>query len=278
MNIKWLTFQYLQHFATFLKSKIFPDPLLKENEQFRNCHYGQRGFILGSGHSINEQDLTMLKDEIVITQNHFHAHKDINLINPNYHVLVPKYQPKDFDQDWSAWFESMDERLPKSAKLFLDKNTKYLIDDLNLFNERSFFIKTGYSNIVNKVAPVDITKPIYSVPTVLTECLAIAIHMGFSEIYLLGMDLDQIVQLYQGGDRNNIRFYGSSPITRNSCERDAEIFLAQSGADWFSLWTIWNQCSLLKKVAEARNIKIINATKGGLLNVFDRCNYEDILR
>jgi hypothetical protein len=277
MNIKWLLNQYKQHFATLIKSNLNPNPLLKINIKFRNYHKGQRCFILGSGHSINEQDLTLLHNDIVMTQNHFHAHKDIKLINPKYHVLVPKYQPKDFDQDWREWFLSMEERLPKSTDLFLDLNSKYLTDDLQIFSGRSYFIKTGFSNVVQKIAPIDITNPIYTVPTVLTECLAIAIYMGFSEIYLLGMDLDQIYQLYRGDSRDNLRFYGSSPITSNESEREAEKLLASSGMDWISFWMIWNQCNLLRNVANAKNVKIMNATKGGILNVFDRCIYEEIV-
>ncbi|MBT8523608.1 hypothetical protein G6735_04690 [Polynucleobacter paneuropaeus] len=278
MNIIWFLRQYARHFKVFLGSFLFPDPLLKFNQQFKNFHKGERCFILGSGHSINEQDLTLLKGRVVMTQNHFHVHRDIKIISPTYHVLVPKYQPKDFDLDWEKWFTSMHEGLPKNTKLFMDVNSKYLIDRLNIFAKRTFFIKAGLSNIVRKRAPVDITKPIYSVPTVLTECLAIAIYMGFSEIYLLGMDLDQIFQLYRGDDGNNIRFYGSSPITRNKSEINLDRISAATGMDWINFWIIWDQCNLLRKIAEERGIKIKNASSGGILNVFERCCFEDIIK
>src|SRR6185369_9642513 len=65
---------------------LFPDSLLLQNKKFKNLHAGQRCFILGSGHSILTHDLTKLSNEIVITQNHFHSHKDISIIHPKYHV------------------------------------------------------------------------------------------------------------------------------------------------------------------------------------------------
>ena len=243
---------------------------------FKNIHAGERCFILGSGHSIAEQDLTRLSGEIVMTQNHFHAHKDIRIIKPKYHVLIPKYQPTDFDSDWSAWFNSMNERLPSDCSIFMDKNTKYLVDKMQIFTKRINYISTGFSEVVVRAAPVNLVKPIMMIPTVLTECLAIAIYMGFKEIYLVGFDLDQNIQLAMGEDRNQIRFYGKSPITANKFESSYESAAAKSGQDWFSMWIIWQQCGLLKKTAEERGVKIMNATRGGILNVFDRTVYEDL--
>jgi hypothetical protein len=252
---------------------IVPDRVLQENARFSNIHKDERCFILGSGHSIKEQDLTRLAGEIVMTQNHFHAHDQIRVINPAYHVNVPKYQPKAFDADWRAWLKSMDERLPRETILFFGKNTKYLVDELGLFPGRAYFMKHGYSCAAIRRAPVDITRTIMAVPTVLTQCLAIAIHMGFKEIFLLGFDLDQLCRM---GTRDKVRFYGNSPITANRAEVDIEQASGASGMDWVTMWIIWEQCNLLKREAERRGLKILNATRGGLLNMFERRLYEDL--
>jgi hypothetical protein len=47
--------------------------------------------------------------------------------------------------------------------------------------------------------------------------------------------------------------------------------------DWVMMWSVWQQCNLLKREAERRGLKIINATRGGLLNMFERCTYEDLV-
>ncbi len=272
LGFAWLLKRHLAHLRASTKD-AFPDPLVSLNSRFCNIHKEQRCFILGSGNSISGQDLTRLNGEIVMTQNHFHAHDDIETINPAYHVNVPKYQPREYDQDWADWVDTMDERLPKSTILFFDKNTKYLIDAKGLFADRVFYIKTGYNEIVANSAPVDLTKSIMSVPTVLTQCLAIAIYMGFSEIYLLGFDLDQVCRM---NDSAKIRFYGHSPITDNKFEVEANRSTGASGGDWLAMWRIWRQCGLLKAAAEKRGIRIYNATEGGLLNVFERCAYDEI--
>jgi hypothetical protein len=210
-----------------------------------------------------------------MTQNHFHAHEHIKIVNPKYHVVVPKYQPKEYDHDWVAWLKSMDEKLHRETIFFMGKNTKYLVDEMSLFNGRIYYIKDGYQCALMRKAPVDITRTIMSVQTVLLQCLAIAIYMGFSEIILLGFDLDQVCRL---SDRTKLRFYGMSPITANKAEVTAEESTGASGIDWINMWIIWRQCYLLKQEAEKRGIRIINATRGGLLNMFERQNYEDILK
>jgi len=274
MDLKWLVNQYMQHAVTMLRD-IGPDSLLNRNGRFHNLHRGERCFILGSGPSIKEQDLEKLNGKIVMTQNHFHAHEQIRTINPAYHVVVPKYQPKEFDDDWISWLTSMDERLSGETILFFGKNTKYLVDRLAIFEGRAFYVNTGYSASVAGKAPVDITRCLMGVPTVLTQCLAIAVYMGFKEIVLLGFDLDQVCR---AADRANVRFYGLSPITSNKAEIDVEKSSGASGGDWVQQWMIWKQCNLLKDAAERKNIRIINATRGGLLNMFERMPYEDLLK
>lgn len=272
LGFAWLLRRHLAHLRAFVRDAL-PDPVVQRNARFRNVHNGQRCFILGSGNSINSQDLTRLRGEIVMTQNHFHAHPDIAAIAPTYHVNVPKYQPMEYDQDWSEWLGTMDERLPRNTILFFDKNTKYLVDANGYFADRVYYIKTGYNEFVANSAPVDLTNSLMSVPTVLTQCLAIAIYMGFAEIYLLGFDLDQVCRMH---DRTSVRFYGLSPITANKYEEEAEQSLGASGGDWLAMWRIWRQCGLLKAEADRRGIRIYNATEGGLLNVYERCAYDGI--
>lgn len=253
----------------------FNSPLLKRNIQFKNIHKGERCFILGSGHSITTQDLTKLNGEIVMTQNHFHAHKDIKVIHPKYHVLVPKYQPKEFDKDWVEWLNSMEQRLPDDTTYFMGINTHYLIETRTNMLPRCFYVDTGFWSDVMSKAKIDITRIIMLVPTVITQCITIALYMGFDKIYLMGFDLDQICRM---DERDNVRFYGNSPITANQSEKDSEVQSGASGIDWFNWWVIWHQLNLLKKEAEKRNIQIINLTNGGLLNVFERQNYDEIIK
>lgn len=269
----WLLKEYIEHLKTGIRD-LLPSALLERNRRFKGLHEGERCFILGSGHSIMEADLTLLADEVVMTQNHFHAHPQIATIRPAYHVIVPKYQPQEFDADWREWLDSMSRALPEDTVLFCGQNTKYLVDQMGIFRERAYYQQFGYRSALLRRAPVDLTRWLMVVPTVLPQCLAIAIYMGFGEIFLLGFDMDQVCRTK---DRNQVRFYGLSPITRNRAEIDEEERAAASGIDWLQNWVIWEQCNLLRREAEARGIRIINAAPGGLLNMFERRPYPELL-
>ena len=187
---------------------FFRTQFSKRTSSFEVYIEGERCFILGSGNSVKEQHLTRLAGEIVMTQNHFHAHDQILTINPTYHVNVPKYQPREFDEDWRDWLKTMDDRLPRETVLFFGKNTKYLVDGMGLFQGRAYYMNHGYRTVATNRAPVDITRHIMAVPTVLTQCLAVAIFMGFKEVYLVGFDLDQVCRMQ---NRDQLRFYGFLP-------------------------------------------------------------------
>ncbi len=270
-----LTFFLRKHTVNLAYSilDLFPDYELKKNKQFFNLHKDKRCFILGSGHSILKHDLTLLKNEIVFTQNHFNAHKDISIINPTYHVVIPKFHPSEYDQDWIDWINNMEVTLPRSTQFFFGKNTKGLIDSKTKLTDRSYYINTGFHAICLKNPKVDITKRIMNVPTVITQCIIIALYMGFREIYLVGFDLDQICRW---NDRNNLRFYGHSQITNNDAENKISDLAIASGRNFFTQWATWQQLILLRKFGEKHNQKIFNATNGGILDVYPRIVYESL--
>jgi len=64
--------------------------------QLKDKHLGERCFILATGPSIQEQDLTVLEGELCIAVSHFFLHKDIKRISPRYHVLAPYHPPFSF--------------------------------------------------------------------------------------------------------------------------------------------------------------------------------------
>lgn len=250
---------------------LFPDSLLLQNKNFKNIHQGQRCFILGSGHSVLTHDLTKLKNDVVITQNHFHSHKDISVINPAYHIVIPKFHPSEYDRDWIDWIKSMEEKLPVSTMMFFGKNTKHIINTTTNLSKRSYYIQPGFHAVCLQYPKVDITKRIMNIPTVITQCITIALYMGFSKIYLVGFDLDQICRMK---DRDTVRFYGHSQITKNEAENKMLDTNVDKGFNFFNYWQIWIQLILLKKYAEKNKIEIINAANGGILDVYPRVNYD----
>ena len=254
---------------------FFTHPDLKRNVELKNKYNSKRIFILGSGSSILHYDLKVLNKEYVMTQNSFHMHKDISYVDPNIHCVVPYYQSNKEISIWVDYIADMKARMPNSLFLW-GLNTKALIDKYHEdISAKSYYIRTKYNLLTLKKAKVNISKTIMTVPTVLTQCLSVAIYLGFKEIYLLGFDLDQICHT---NDRTFGRFYGMSKITDTKFEEDAEKNLDDETTDgWYNWWLMNKQFFLIKLFADQNNINIINGTQGGILSYFKREPIENII-
>ena len=254
---------------------LFTHPILKKNFELKDKYKNERIFILGSGSSILQYDLKVLKNENVMTQNSFYMHDDISNIDPNYHCVIPYYQS---DKEFSIWIDyiaEMKELMPNSLFIW-GLNTRSLIEKHHKdISDRSYYIRTKYNLLTLNKAKVNISKTIMNIPTVLTQCLIVAMYMGFKEIYLLGVDLDQICHTK---DQTYGRFYGMSKITDTEFEKNENERLdIKTTVGWYTWWLMNKQFFLLKHYADHNNIKIVNGTKGGILSYFKREPIENII-
>ena len=266
---------YLINSLVDVHDLLFTHHDLKKNIELKDKYNNKRIFILGSGSSILLYDLKVLNSEYVMTQNSFHMHKDISYVDPNIHCVVPYYQSNKEISIWVDYIADMKARMPNSLFLW-GLNTKALIDNHHPdLVKQSYYIRTKYNLLTLKKAKVNISKTIMNIPTVLTQCLTVAIYMGFREIYLLGFDLDQICHK---NDPTYGRFYGMSKITETEFEKDANQRLDVETTDgWYTWWLMNKQFFLIKNFADQNNISIVNGTQGGILSYFKREPIENII-
>ena len=266
---------YLINSLVDVHDLLFTHHDLKKNIELKDKYNNKRIFILGSGSSILHYDLKVLKNEFVMTQNSFHMHEDIYDIEPNFHCVVPYYQS---EKEYSTWIEYIGDMKEKmlGTTFIWGLNTKALIDKYHDdISAKSYYVRTKYDLLTLKKAKVNISKTIMNIPTVLTQCLTVAIYLGFKEIYLLGFDLDQICHT---NDRTFGRFYGMSKITDTKFEEDAEKYSDDETTDgWYNWWLMNKQFFLIKLFADQNNISIVNGTKGGILSYFKREPIENII-
>ena len=270
-----LTKSYLINSLVDVHDLLFTHPDLKKNIELKDKYNNERIFILGSGSSILLYDLKVLNSEYVMTQNSFHMHKDISYVDPNIHCVVPYYQSNKEISIWVDYIADMKARMPNSLFLW-GLNTKDLIEKYHEdISEKSYYIRTKYNLLTLKKAKVNISKTLMTIPTVLTQCLTVAIYLGFKEIYLLGFDLDQICHT---NDQTYGRFYGMSKITETEFEKYANQRLDVETTDgWYTWWLMNKQFFLIKHFADQNNISIVNGTQGGILSYFKREPIENII-
>jgi hypothetical protein len=96
----------------------------------------------------------------------------------------------------------------------------------------------------------------------------LAFYMGFSEIYLLGIDNNY---------KNEVNLSGKKVV-----HKDIESYFKSDKINFTSehfspIETITKTYEVAKRYADSHNIKVYNCTRGGKLEVFERKNLDDVI-
>ncbi|HEY6805840.1 MAG TPA: 6-hydroxymethylpterin diphosphokinase MptE-like protein [Pyrinomonadaceae bacterium] len=242
--------------------------LLAANEQFRNRHRGQRCFVIGNGPSLKEQDLAPIANECTFVTNYFHLHPIVGPTwQPAYYCLSdPAYfdgsLPLSSLKEIESLITKADFFVPHQAYEFLQR-TKVLPAD------RTFYVATCEQSAAGYARRPDLTTATPGAQTVVQLAIMIAMFMGCSPIYLLGLDHDWLAH---GG--SHINFYSKEKVEE---QPDGNLPGWTYRAMMDAVSTMWEIYELQKQAADRDGIKIVNATRGGFLDVFERANYEDVV-
>lgn len=229
-------------------------------EQYKNMYKGKRCFVIGNGPSLTPEDLNRIKGEYSFAANRIYNIFDQTEWRPTFFMstdmdIMKMEKNKIVAQDFPVMFLNYD-----AKSYFGDRdNTIYLFLKGPFELIRNKFVQKGVSDDVAK----------YSTKTQTVTCvsLELAMYMGFSEIYLLGVDhnFDKVV----GSDGKlvedkNVQSYFAGMKGGDS---QAVLYLDDTTACY----------KVVKDYADKHNVKIYNATRGGKLEVYSRVKLEDIL-
>jgi hypothetical protein len=252
---------------------------LAENVRFENIHHGERCFVLATGPSIKSQNLKKLRGEFSISVGDFYLHPDTAIIKPRYHCIAPYHAPFTMDAIGKR-LAGLIERYAHPVDYFFGHNT-YPISVYRYFSENPLMQLPGV-HYIDYTSGVEIDehnhqqKRIWDIcrrpflpRTVIYIAIQVAVYMGFSPIYLLGVDHDYIMDIHRV---TNHHFYPEEQGIR-----DAEHLSQFNSERWFEEYYYrWKQFRLMRQYLEPLGIQIFNATKGGLLDVFPRVNFDEL--
>jgi hypothetical protein len=302
--LRWLIPPVVFEAITFYKfSAVFFSlknyRLIQANKKIHNRHKGQRCFILCNGPSVKNQNIKHLRGEIVFSVSNGYLHPDFDYIKPRYHCIpqvtfIDDYSSKSKTNSTShnfimpyneklvpqktyntypevvSWLNKIDTSIG-NAEIFLSYQQFNLVKDNNLFKDRKcHFLCMGKNKFpfLNNIPDLSCISP--SVQSVPIMSLMIAMYMGFKEIYLLGTDHDWFVK------KEYSYFYGKG-VTKLDLEcvnndKDLDLLLDEIPV----IEKLFQQYRSVNKIAKANNIKIFNATNGGMLDEFKRINFEKL--
>lgn len=237
--------KYEKCYETLFSRKYCYNPNVKH---FKNIHQGKRCFIVATGPSLKIEDLNRLHQnkEICISVNGIFAAFDKTEWRPHYYMISDmraaiKWKNEILED------EVMEKFIADRAWIFTDKEMKGNMYKWHIFREQIEGAIPQFSD--------DFAEGTYAGLTITYDgALQLAVYMGFTEIYLLGVDCN-----YKEGGYNNYFFEEKIKDTVN--HQEETMILAYRAAELY---------------AKSHRIKIYNATRGGMLEEFERIDFDSL--
>lgn len=243
--------------------------MLKANVSLKDTAKGRRRcFILATGPSIKSMDLSGLENEFCISVSNFFVHPLFNKISPFHHIFAGTHPPITNTQVGSWW---------QDAAIAMEGNTRTSI----LINARDKKIQNEFSVFRNRPVhyyleggryPVDFTKQLPEIQTVVHIAIYLAIYSGIKEIYLLGCDHSWILHF---GESSHFYQESQHAFTRNNYNEWSEI--KDMGEEFRNYAVLWDIYRLIRTHALQKGVKIFNATPSSLLDIYPRRDLNEVL-
>jgi hypothetical protein len=241
-------FRYLRY--RLVRANLVTNRYAKRIEVYKEIHKGERCFIVGTAPSLTYEDLALLEDEYCFGVNSIIKTFEKTAWRPTYYGV----------QD-SKVYEKLKEDIDRAGLPTMFVGHRLLKKTLRpdrfipYFHFPCFHARHGDILPLSSGFSDDTSEIVYDGYSVTYSMLQLAVYMGFSEIYLLGTDCN-----YDVGGREH--FVESGWKDKNAASVGERMIYAFTVA---------------KIYADKNNIKIFNATRGGMLEVFDRVDLDTIV-
>lgn len=231
----------------------------KNIQKYHNLYQGKRCFIIGNGPSLRVEDLEKLKGEIT-----FGTHRIYTLFGNT--SWRPSFY---FAQDYKMIKEGFKEISAIAAtEKFIGMVPWYKYPFIQGATFAHIILKSFYPEPPE--FSDNVAKEFYEGQTVTYMCLQFAVYMGFTEIILLGVDhnysvvlkADGSVQINEGVKNHFDADVGHTEVNPN----DNLPQLDKTGLAYVTA----------NEYAKKHGVKILNATRGGKLEAFERVDFDSI--
>lgn len=245
------------------RSRLYREYLLSEDRQklqnYKNKFAGRRCFIIGNGPSLCVEDLERLNEECTFASNHIYKIYVQTKWRPSFYCAI---DPDFLSETGLNWNEFATEQV------FLDyaytRKHHEFPKLIGIFQKSKFVLNKA--NDISAYISEDVSDHFSNGYTVTFNLIQLAIYMGFSEIYLLGVDFNYSIIMDKNGK-----------IHRNDNTKD--YFSGERYATTIQYYEpTLHAYKVAKDYCDSHGIDICNATRGGRLEVFPRVNYDVITR
>ncbi|MFH1235598.1 MAG: 6-hydroxymethylpterin diphosphokinase MptE-like protein [Parcubacteria group bacterium] len=223
---------------------------------YRDCHRGQRCFVMANGPSLGRMDMGALGGEYTVSMNRAYLLYEQWGFTPSYYVCINELVLEQFATDVA--------RLPMPR--FLNFNRRQLFpisgEDYGLM-----YLRLGLK--LRDLFCGDVTDAISSGGTVTFACLQLAYFMGFEEVILIGMDHNFV----EKGVPNTTEVR-QSDRDESHCHPD----YVPKGIKWQlpDLYRSELAYAMARQAFERDGRRIVDATVDGKCDVFPKVDFKSL--
>lgn len=245
-----------------LKNLYIKQKYKKSFIALKDTHKGKRCFIIGNGPSLTAGDLSLLKNEYTFAANRIYYMFDKTTWRPTFYCAQDQVVIDDIIQEFPKV-------LKETKKMFLISDCYDNVDaSLKSNKDVLFFCAKYVAAHKERIYSSEIDKYISGGGTITYTAIQIATYMGFDEIYLIGVDHN-----YSMPSLNSDKRINSTDVHNSYFEgMPSNIKVTAPNTDNSTLSFI-----AARDYCNKHGIKIFNATRGGMLEVYPRIKLEDIL-
>lgn len=232
-------------------------------ERLKDTHKGERCFLIGNGPSLTGDDLNLLKNEYTFGTNMVYKIFDKTDWRPSFHCVSDTIYASKLGLELSKMVKS---------PLFTTERTYRRMRKKPIDTTYVHTIQTERYKVRGNIQAYCMIKA-----TVLSLAAEMAFHMGFTEIYLLGVDCTNPHD--KGGhftDNYATKEVAETDINRIKTRMNARTLTTKQIGDHI-IDRSMEVYALLNEYASKHGIRIYNATRGGNLEIFPRVKLEDVL-
>ena len=240
------------------------EPLTSEEKdsikKYESKYIGKRCFVVGNGPSLTKTKLELLKNEYTFGANLIFMMTEINNFKPTFYMIEDSHVASDnLERIWG--YDHKKKFIPSQYRRFYSKMPNTLFYPLDLSSSRRS--RPDFS--------VDCSNHVYCGGSVTYISLQLAFYMGFTEVYLVGVDFD-----YKKPTHVKVR-----GRTWTSMGPDPNHF----HPDYFGPGRKWHDpqldrvavyYKLARQVFGQSRRTLKNATIGGKLDIFERVDYDSL--
>lgn len=268
----WCLGPLMQEEVRHIWRRISP-PKFAANAALNGRHAGERRcFVIGNGPSLKNMDLRPLAQEFTIAANSFYKHPHAAQIELDYLCINDPHFMQD-EPRTIAWHNTIAAELP-TARLMLNEAALALVQARGLYSGRDIhYVTLGHWTYRADLINLDFRKSLnIGMTTGSSIAIPLALSLGFREIYLVGFDCNWMTDTAA-----SYHFYQTHEFFPefDSVEKDNRGLSYED--ELRSNLREFESHRLLRQRAEAMNVRIINATAGGMLDVYERRAFADCL-